>query len=179
MALASHVGRSARDLLSRLVGCRDHQHLRAREHPRQAHLNVAGAWRQIDHQVIECPPLHILEEVLDGPVEHEAAPHDRFVLAREEAHRDDLQQAGSDRTLEGDHLARRAPRTAPSIAEQPRHGVAPDVRVEQSDDEPPPGERDREIHADRRLADTSLARSDGEDPRRGGDVGRRRPGPGP
>ena len=66
-------------------------------------------------QVVEGSPADVLEEVLDGPVEHQAAPHDRLVLAGEEAHRDDLQQTRADDSLEGDHLARRAPRAAPSI----------------------------------------------------------------
>jgi hypothetical protein len=74
-------------------------------------------------------------------------------------------------SLERDHLAGRGFDGAVH-PEQPRHRVPPDIGVEQADDQPPPGQGDGEIHADRRLADPTLARRDREHPRRDRDVGR-------
>ena len=56
--------------------------------------------------------------------------------------------------------------------EQPRHRVAPDVGVEQADDQPTAGESDGEVHTHRRLADSALAGRDREHPRRRGKIGR-------
>ena len=135
------------------------------------HLDVAGTGRQVDHEVVERAPPDILQEVLDGPVEHQPAPHDRIVLAGEESHRDDLEDTGSDGALDGDHLP--PVRLQGALhPEQPRHRVAPDVGVEQADDQPTAGESDREVHTHRRLADSALAGHDREHPRRRGKIGR-------
>ena len=48
-------------------------HLGPRQHAGQAHLDVAGARRHVDEQVVEVvAPAHVLEELLDALVEHQA-----------------------------------------------------------------------------------------------------------
>ena len=89
-----------------------------RQHPRQAHLHVAGAGRHVDEQVVERAPLHVAEELLDGLGEHQAAPHERGVLVDEEAGRDDFEQAiADDAFVRDDHrLGRsRRPVRPPSV----------------------------------------------------------------
>ena len=60
--------------------------------------------RHVDQQVVEVAPHHVLEEVLHGPVEHQAPPHDRLVLGGEEAHRQDLDHARRRTLVDGPHL---------------------------------------------------------------------------
>ena len=79
--------------------------------------------------------------------------------------------------LERDHL----PRPGLDVtlhAEQARDGEAPDVGVEDPDDQAAGGQRHGEVHRDRRLADAALARRDGEHPcaRRHGRLGGVLPG---
>ena len=50
----------------------------------------------------------------------------------------------------------------PVHAEQPRQREPADVGVDDADDVAEPGERDGEVRGDRRLADATLARADGE-----------------
>ena len=54
-----------RDLLRRERGRGDHEHLGLREHPREAHLDVAGAGRHVDEEVVHLAPPHVGEELLD------------------------------------------------------------------------------------------------------------------
>ena len=44
----------------------DHEHLGLRQHAGQPHLDVAGARRHVDEQVVELAPAHVGEELLDG-----------------------------------------------------------------------------------------------------------------
>jgi hypothetical protein len=59
----------------------------------------------------------------------------------------------------------------PGDAEHARHAEAPDVGVEHADRSTLRRERDREVHGDRRLADTALAARDREDARHRADLG--------
>ena len=59
--------------------------------------------------------------------------------------------------------------------EQAGDREAPDVGVEEADDEAPPGEGHGQVDRHRGLADPALARRHGQDPGRGGDVGRHGP----
>ncbi len=52
----------------------------------QRELDVAGARRQIDDQIIELAPIDIAKELLNDAVEHGAAPHERLIARIEEAH---------------------------------------------------------------------------------------------
>ena len=55
---------------------------------RQAHLRIARARRQIDHQIIQfitgLTPGHIGQQLLDRLVQHRSAPHQRFALGHQE-----------------------------------------------------------------------------------------------
>ena len=69
----------------------DHEHLGLREQAGERHLDVAGAGRHVDEQVVEVAPAHVGEELLERLGEDQAAPHERGVLVvDEEAHRHDL-----------------------------------------------------------------------------------------
>ena len=59
--------------------------------------------------------------------------------------------------------------------EQAGDREAPDVGVEEADDEAALGQRHRQVDRDRGLAHPALARRHGQDPGGGGDVGRQRP----
>ena len=50
-------------------------------------------------------PADVLQELLDGPVQDEAPPHDGGVLVGQEPHGDDLDQTGPDGQLQGEDLA--------------------------------------------------------------------------
>ena len=72
MALARHVGGARRDLLRGDGRRGDDEHLGAREHAGQAHLDVAGPGGHVDEEVVELAPADVLEELLDGPVQDQA-----------------------------------------------------------------------------------------------------------
>ena len=174
MALARHVGGAGRHLLGGDGRSGDDEHLGAREHAGQSHLDVPGPGGHVDEEVVERSPADVLEELLDGPVQDEAPPHDGGLLVGEEPHRHHLEQAGADGLLEGhDLLALGAQLT--SHPEQARDREPPDVGVEEPDHEPPLGERHRQVDGDRGLAHPALPRRHGQDPGGGGDVGRQRP----
>jgi hypothetical protein len=61
-------------------GARDGHLLRERE------LDVAGAGRQVDHEVVEVAPLGLAEQLLERLGHHRAAPDHRRVRLDEEAH---------------------------------------------------------------------------------------------
>ena len=96
-AAPRHVGGPRGDLLRRDRRRGDDQQIGARQHPRQAHLHVAGAGRHVDEQVVELAPVHVAQELLDRLVEHQPSPHQRGVLLDQEAGADDLQHAAADR----------------------------------------------------------------------------------
>ena len=170
-AAPGHVGGALGDLLGGQRRRRDDHHVGARQQAGQAHLHVAGARRHVDQQVVELAPLHVAEELLDRLREHQAAPHQRRVLADEEAGGHHLEPAGADGQLVGtdqrpavvvvlDRLE------ALGHAEQAGDREAPDVGVEHADGAALAGEGDGEVDGDRALADAALAAGDGEHPRR-------------
>ena len=126
---------------ARQRGRGDDDHLGPGEHAGQAHLHVAGAGRHVDEQVVEVvAPGDVLEEVLHGPVEHEAPPHERRLLVLDqEAHRHDLEHARRRSALVSGTiiLRRRAPWPCePAVdAEHAGDREAPDVGVEHADRE--------------------------------------------
>jgi hypothetical protein len=75
-----------------------HEHeLRLRQELGQRHRHVAGARREVDDQVVELAPRHVLEELLERLVEHRPAPDHRAVLFEEEADRHHLHAMGLER----------------------------------------------------------------------------------
>ena len=171
---ARHVGRSCRHLLGGDGRGGDDQHLGARQHAGQPHLDVTGPRGHVDEEVVERSPANVLEELLNGPVQDEATPHDGGLLVGEEPHRHHLEEAGSHRLLQWHDLLVLGPQLA-LHPEQARHREAPDVGVEKPDDEPPLGQGHRQVDRDRGLAHPALARRHSQDPGGGGDVGRQRP----
>ena len=79
-------GIEQRDLLRRADDHRAGQ----RQALRQGQRDVAGPGRQVNDQVVERPPVHLVEELLHDPVEHRP-PHDDGLFGLEqEAHRHEL-----------------------------------------------------------------------------------------
>ena len=62
----------------------------------QRELDVTGAGRKIDDEVIEFAPLHAAEKLLDHAVKHRAAPDERLVAGIQQAHRDHFDSVGFD-----------------------------------------------------------------------------------
>ena len=138
---ARHVGDPGRDLLRGEGRSGDHQHLGLRQHARQPHLDVAGAGRHVDEQVVHVAPPDVGEELLERLGEDQAAPHQRGALVvDEEPHRHDLERAGgpagssrSAPTRRSGRSCRRLPPRATLDPEHARDAEAPDVGVEHAD----------------------------------------------
>ena len=69
---AGHVGDARRDLLRALRRCGHHEHLGLRQQAGERHLDVAGAGRHVDEQVVEVAPPHVDEELLERLGEDQA-----------------------------------------------------------------------------------------------------------
>ena len=167
VALAGHRRGPDGDLLRAHRRSGHDDHLGARQHAGQAHLHVAGARWHVDQQVVEIAPVDVLEEVLDGAVEHEPAPHQRVALVvDQQAHRHDLEATAPHRLdLRGDlALAGRGALEASLEAEHAGDREAPDVGVEHADREALRGQRGGQVDGDARLAHAALARRDGQHP---------------
>ena len=156
------------------------QDFRAREHTCKTHLDVACPRRHVDHEVVDVAPGDLFQEVLDRPVEHQGTPHDRLVLAGQETHRHDPQLSPAEAPHEGlDQLAPWLVGVETGLqlaghAEHPRHGEACDVSVEHPDGEAPHGEAGGQVDRYRRLAYSTFARRNGDDPCPGRHRGLRR-----
>ena len=83
----------------------------------QAQLNVAGAGRQVHHQIVELAPFDISQKLLDGLVQHRPAPDDGVIFREKIGHGDQLHTvldgrdqsiAGNGRRLFGAHQDRDA-----------------------------------------------------------------------
>ena len=124
---ARHVGDARGDLLRALRGSRDHEHLGLRQQARERHLDVAGAGRHVDEQVVEIAPPHVDEELLERLGEDQAAPHERGVLVvDEQAHADDLELPG--RPRRSDTRAARILPVPSGIFEPARRACTPSMR---------------------------------------------------
>ena len=172
IALLGHVGCPGRDLLGGQRRGSDDDHLGARQHASQAHLDVTGAGGHVDEEVVELAPVHVLQELLHGAVEDQSAPHDGAVLVGQEAHRQDPEEPVADAPLQRDHLLGAGLDLA-LHAEQAGNREPPDVRVQDTDGEPAPGQGHGQVHGDGALAHPALARGDGEHPGGGRDIGGR------
>ena len=148
----------------------DHDHLRLREHAGQPHLHIAGTWWHIDDHVVEVlGPCDVLEEVLHGPVEHQAPPHEGIgLIIDQQTHRDHVETSGTDRDGVGDDAALAGfvefGLKSSLDTEHAGDGEPPDISVDDAHGEPALGEGGGEIRAHRRLAHASLARGDGQHP---------------
>ena len=121
--------------------------------------DVARARRQIDDEIVELSPLHETQKLPDDRVQHGPAPDDGLVAGIEKSDRDDFQPESLDRF--NAVLANHARLVA--HAQHQRDIGAVDVGVEQPDFVPHLDQRDGEVDRERGLADTALARTDGDD----------------
>ena len=122
----------------------------------QRELHIAGAGRQIDHQVIEFAPIHAAQKLLDDAVQHGSAPHQRLVAGIEEAHGHQLDAELLERL---DALAISHGGAVDSHHEG--HVGAVDVGVHQAGLVPSEARRHGQVHRNRGLADAALSGTDG------------------
>ena len=147
------------DLLRGQLRCRDDQDLRGREELRDGDRDVTRARRQVHQQVVEVAPVHVGEELLQRPVEHRPAPDDGGVVLGEHPDRDDLHAVCRWRH---DHLLDLGGLVL--HAEHAGDGEAVDVGVQDTHSQTLGGHRGRHVDRHRRLAHTTLAGRDREDP---------------
>ena len=127
--LGGHLGGAAGDALRGRLGRGDDRDLCLRKQLGERHRDVAGAGWQVEQQVVELLPGHVLEELLDRLVEHRAAPDDGRVLLDEEADRHHRRAGRGDGR---DDLALRRDLRLLVDAEHSRDRVAVDVAVERA-----------------------------------------------
>src|SRR6185503_5740094 len=140
---------------------RRHDHDAAHGHAlRERELDVAGAWRHVDDQVIEVAPARLREELVQRRRHHRTAPRHRLLFVDEETDRHGLNAVRHER-LEQLAVARLG--TAAYQAQHARLAGTVDIGVEQPDARALAGKREREIHGHRGLADTALARCHGDE----------------
>ena len=126
---------------------------------RERELDVAGARRQVDDQVVEVAPPGLREQLLERLGDHRPAPDHRRVRLDQEAHAHRLQAVAFHR-LHGLAVARGR---APGDAEHERLRRAVDVGVEHADGGALGGERQREVDRRGALAHAALARGHRDD----------------
>ena len=139
---------------------RRHDHRAGERHPlRERQLDVAGAGRQVDDQVVEVGPVGLAQQLLERLRDHRPAPDHRVVLLDQEADRHHLDAVVLHR-LHGLAVARFGPAVD---AHHHRLARAVDVGVEDADACALGGERERQVDGGRALADAALARRDRDD----------------
>src|SRR5688572_21550389 len=113
-----------------VLRCRD-DHGTAYGHPlRQGQLDVPGARRHVDDQIVELAPVCFTQELGEGLGHHRAAPDHRLLFLDQEPDRHRAQAVGCER-LEPLAVARDRP-----LAGQPQHpglAWAVDIRIKQPD----------------------------------------------
>ena len=122
-------------------------------------LGVAGAGREIDEEVIEIAPGDGGDELLDGFLDHGAAPDDGVVALDEEAHGHEFDAV----VLGRDELFVFADGGFFVDAHHERDAGAVDVAVEQADAGAKLFEGAGEIDRDGGFADAAFAAGDGDD----------------
>ena len=120
----------------------------------QGQLDVAGAGRQIDDQIIEIDPIGVAEQLLQGLGDHRPAPDHRRVFLDQEADRHDL-DAVVDLRLDATAIL------GVGLAGKAEHAwlARPvDVGIENADAGTLGTQGQGQVGGDRRLADAALAR---------------------
>ena len=146
----SHVGRS------RLRSC-DDNNLGAGQQLTRGDRNVSGAGRQIQKEHVQIPPPDVGEELLEGPMEH-GSPERHRLRAAPGLERQDRDSAYAEGLGRHDHALDNG--GSGGQAEESGHGVAVDVRVDDSDGVALGGHRHREVDGHGGLAHASLAGRD-------------------
>jgi hypothetical protein len=83
--LLEHLHRLARIERGDVLRGGHHHRTGHRDLLRQGQLDVAGAWRKIDQQVVQVTPQRVVEQLHQGRGRHRAAPDHRGVLLDQEA----------------------------------------------------------------------------------------------
>jgi hypothetical protein len=124
----------------------------------QRNHHIAGARGQIDHQVIQLAPVHLLQKLADDLVQHRPAHHQRLVPGRNVADGnglDAVRQVGLDAVV-------RAHRGRLRRTHHQGNVGAVDVGVDQAHPLAHAGKRNGQVDGDRGLAHAALAGTDGD-----------------
>ena len=149
------LGVEQRDVLRR-----GHDHRAGHRHAlRQRELDVAGAGRQVDDQVVEVLPVGLAQQLLQRLRGHRAAPDHGLVLVDQEADRHHLHAVVLQR-LHGLAVLALGPARD---AQHHRQAGAVDVGIEQADAGALGRQRERQVGGGGALADAALARGHGDD----------------
>ncbi len=102
--LAREVRGASGDALCGDRRCRHDQLAHLRKESRECHRDVAGPRRRVDQEVVDTRPVGVLDELGDGLLHHQSAPHECLVLVGQESHRQQLDRTRTDATFERLHL---------------------------------------------------------------------------
>src|ERR1700731_983623 len=142
-----------RDVLWR----RDNDRARHRNALGHRQLYVAGPIWQVDDQVVQLPPVDVEEELLDRLAEHRPAPDGGLIGLDEEGDGNNLEAVALNRNdllVFGVGLF--------VLGAEKNRVVGPvHISIEDADSSPELGQRQRDVHGARRLADATLAGADG------------------
>ena len=95
--LVEHLDALARIQQGQVLGRGDDHRTRHRDLLRQGQLDVTGARRHVDHQVVEIAPVGLGHQLLQGSGGHRATPDHGRVVVGEEGHGHDFDTVGLDR----------------------------------------------------------------------------------
>ncbi len=126
----------------------------------QGELDVAGAGRQVDKQVVHIVPFALKQELLQGLADHRAAPDDGLAGVDQKAYRHDLDAVCR---AYGDEFAVGLIGLAVGHAEHGRLAWAVQIRIQYADPCAHFGHGDGQIGGSGGFADAAFAGSDGYD----------------
>ena len=129
----------------------------------QREMDVAGAWRGVEDEIVELAPVGIGNELLQGAGGHAATPESGRGGGDEEADGEELDTVFLDGADEVATILLDGIGTLILYIEHLGHGGSEDVGVEQTYLVAETGEGDGEVGRDGALADASLAGTDGDD----------------
>ena len=165
-----HRDRLLRVEVGQVLGCDDDDDPVERKAAGDELLQVGGAGRQVDDEVVERTPVDSVDEAVEEQLHHRCRHRDRLVLGDQELRRHDLDAVARNGLRALLHERRVAPDIdalggmAAREAHHQREIGTVDVRVEQTDALFPLGQREGEVEAHCRLPDAALAADDGDDP---------------
>ena len=126
-------------------------------------MDVAGAWRGVEDEIVELAPVGIGNQLLQGAGGHAATPESGRGGGDEETDGEQLDTVFLDGTDEVATILLDGIGTLILYIEHLGHGGSEDVGVEQTYLVAETGEGDGEVGRDGALADASLAGTDGDD----------------
>ena len=149
-------GVDQRDILRR----GDHDGAGDRNVLRQRQLDITGARRHVQHQIIEVRPHCLLQHLQQRFAGHRAAP-DHCVIVR-----DQVTNGVGRQTVRHDRRHVGAVRRSWTLVfstQHVRNGRAINIRIQNADFRPFCRQRKRQVHGGRRFTHPTLARTDGDD----------------